>query len=154
MQSPCVTMLAVSALCVASQAAPQGDAVKAELARLAGTWPVIGHETDGKPTGEDHWRKVQFVFKGDRLTFRGDDILTKKVAEIRLTIDPSTSPPVIDLKVVAGEFKGVTLEGVYEIKDDVLRICFRNEEAKNRPLDFSTKPGANLVLFVLKRQKG
>ena len=150
MQSPFVTMLALSALCLGTQ----GEAVKTELSRLEGTWQVIGHETEGKPTNEDHWRKVQFVFKGDRLTFLGDDVLTKKVAAITLAVDPSTSPSVIDLKIVAGEFKGATLEGVYEIKDDVLRICFRNEEAKNRPLDFSTKPGANLVLFVLKRQKG
>jgi hypothetical protein len=46
----------------------------------------------------------------------------------------------------------VLLEGVYEIKGDVPRICFRHEEAKNRPLEFSTT-GANLVLFVLKRAR-
>jgi uncharacterized protein (TIGR03067 family) len=60
---------------------------------------------------------------------------------------------VIDFKIVAGEFKGTTLEGVHEIKDDRLRICFRNDETKNRPLDFSTKQDTILVLFVLKRQK-
>jgi uncharacterized protein (TIGR03067 family) len=143
-------MLILSALFLS----PPTDAAKTELARFEGTWQVIGHETEGKPTDEDHWRTVQFVFKGDELTFLGDDVLSKKVAKIRLVVDPSTSPRVIDLKIVEGDFKGETLEGVYEIKDDVLRICFRNEEVKNRPLDFSTKAGANLVLFVLKRQKG
>jgi uncharacterized protein (TIGR03067 family) len=112
------------------------NAVNTELGRLAG-WQVIGHETKGKPTNEEHWRKVQFVFKGDQLTYVGDDILSKKVAKITLVVDPSTSPRVIDLKIVAGEFKGTTLEGVYEIKDDGLKICFRNDETKNWPNDFS-----------------
>jgi hypothetical protein len=40
------------------------------------------------------------------------------------------------------------------LEDDVLRICFRNSEAKNRPLDYSTQAEANLVLFVMKRRKG
>ncbi len=131
----------------------QQSPVDTEIGRLAGTWQVIGHETNGKPTNEEHWRKVQFVFKGDQLTFVGDDILSKKVAKMVLVIDPSTAPKVIDLKIVAGEFKGTTLEGVYEIKDARLRICFRNDETKNRPNDFSTKQDANLVLFVLDRAK-
>jgi uncharacterized protein (TIGR03067 family) len=131
----------------------QDNAVDTEFGRLAGTWQVTGHETNGKPTNEEHWRKVQFVFNGNQLTFGGDDVLSKKVAKITLLVDPSTSPRVIDLKIVAGEFKGTTLEGVYEIKDDGLKICFRNDESKNRPNEFSTKQDANLVLFVLKRQK-
>jgi uncharacterized protein (TIGR03067 family) len=143
-------MLALSALCLGIR----GDALKTELGRLEGTWQVIGHETEGKPTNEEHWRQVRFVFKGDQLTFLGDDVLSKKVAKITLVVDPSTSPRVIDLKIVAGEFKGATLEGVYEIKDGVLRICFRNEGARNRPISFSTNADANLVLFTLKRQKG
>ena len=59
----------------------------------------------------------------------------------------------MDFKVVEGKLKGTMLEGVYEIKGDDLKICFRNNEVKNRPTDFSTKGDANLDLFVLKRQK-
>ena len=148
MQSCFVPPLVLIALCLGEQ----DNAVDVELGRLAGTWQVIGHETNGKPTNEEHWRKVQFIFKGDQLTFAGDDVLKKKVAKITIVVDPSTTPAVIDLKIVAGEFKGITLEGVYEIKNDGLRICFRNEETKNRPNEFSTKQDANLAMFVLKRQ--
>ena len=148
MQSCFVPLLVLITLCLGTQ----DNAVNVELGRLSGTWQVIGHKTNGKPTNEEHWRKVQFVFKGDQLTFAGDDILKKKVAKIMLVVDPSTAPSLIDLKIVAGEFKGTTLEGVYEIKDDGLKICFRNDETKNRPNDFSTKQDTNLVLFVLKRQ--
>jgi hypothetical protein len=105
----------------------QDDAVKSEFAKLDGAWQVVGHETNGKPTNEEHWRKVQFVFKGNQLTFLGNDILRKKVAK--------------------------NLEGIYEIKDDRLKTCFRNDEIKNRPINFSTKQDSNLVLFVLKRDK-
>jgi uncharacterized protein (TIGR03067 family) len=139
----------VAPLCFATQ----GDAVKTELARLDGAWQVVGHETEGKATNEEYWRKIQFVFKGNQLTFKGDDILSKKVAKITLVIDPSTTPRVIDLRIVEGEFKGTTLEGVYELKGDDLKICFRNDAMKNRPNDFSTKQDANLALFTLKREK-
>ncbi len=149
MQSHCAALLLV----VAWSLGTQDDAVKAELDHLTGTWQVVGHETDGKPASEDHWRKVQFIFKGNQLTFAGDDVLSKKVGKMTIVVDPSTNPHVIDMKVVEGEFKGTTVEGVYEIKGDGLRICFRNDEAKNRPNGFSTKDSANLVLFSLKRAK-
>jgi uncharacterized protein (TIGR03067 family) len=88
MQTPFVTLFAVIPLFIAGQA----DPVKTELARLDGVWQVVGHETNGKPASEDHWRQVQFIFKGDQLTFKGDDILSKKVAKIMLVIDPATTP--------------------------------------------------------------
>lgn len=149
MQSCGAAFVIVASLCLGTQ----DDAVKMELDRLDGTWHVVGHETDGKPASEEHWRKVQFIFKGNQLTFAGDEVLSKKVAKMTIVVDPSTDPRVIDLKVVAGDFKGTALEGIYEIKGDGLRICFRNDEAKNRPTDFATKEGTNLVLFVLKRAK-
>jgi uncharacterized protein (TIGR03067 family) len=147
MQAQLATLFALMPLCIAAQ----DDTVKTELAKLDGIWQVVGHETNGKPASEEHWRKVQFVFKDNQLTFKGDDILKRKVAKITLAIDPATTPRVIDLKIGAGEFKGTTLEGVYEIKNDRLKICFRNDETKNRPTNFSTKEDSNLVLFVLKR---
>ena len=131
----------------------QDDAVKTELAKLDGVWQIVGHQTDGEPRNEAHWRKVQFLFNGNELTFKGDDILSKKVAKMILVVDPSTMPRVIDMKVIAGDFKGTTLEGIYEIKEDTLKICFRNDEAKNRPTEFRTKAGSNLVLFILQREK-
>jgi uncharacterized protein (TIGR03067 family) len=148
MNPPILALLAMAPLCFATQ----GDTVKTELAKLEGAWQVVGHETEGKATNEEFWRTVQFFFKGNQLTFKGDDILSKKVARITLVIDPSTTPRVIDMRIVEGEFKGTTLEGVYELKGDDLKICFRNDAMKNRPTDFSTKQDANLVLFTLKRE--
>ena len=46
-QTPFVTLFALVPLCVASQ----DGAAKTELAKLDGTWQVIGHETNGKPSG-------------------------------------------------------------------------------------------------------
>jgi hypothetical protein len=66
LQTHFVTLLVLIPLCFAAH----GDAVKTGLAKLDGTWLVVGHETNGKPTNEEHWRKVQFGFKGAQLTFR------------------------------------------------------------------------------------
>src|SRR5690242_8402151 len=102
MQAHFETLIVLFTLCLGTH----DNTVKTEFGRLAGTWQVTGHETNGKPTNEEHWRKVQFIFKGNELTFVGDDVLSKKVAKMTLVVDPSTTPRVIDMKVVAGEFKG------------------------------------------------
>jgi uncharacterized protein (TIGR03067 family) len=143
----------VFALALAPLSFAADDAVKAEFAKLEGTWQVVSHETEGAPASEDYWRTISFVFKGKELTFKGDDVVSKKIGKITLTLDPSTTPRLIDLKIVEGEFKGIMLEGIYEIKDDRLKICYHNDEAKNRPTEFATKKGTKFDLFVLKREK-
>ena len=39
------------------------------------------------------------------------------------TIDPSAKPATIDFRNTAGEMKGTTWQGIYEMQGDVLRIC-------------------------------
>ena len=74
MKSAFQALLVLAPLCFATQ----DGAVKTELAKLDGVWNVVGHETDGKAADEEFWRKVQFVFKGDQLTFQGDDWSTSR----------------------------------------------------------------------------
>jgi hypothetical protein len=68
MQSAFAITCTLDALCLGLA---QNGAVKSELAKLDGVWQVVGHQTDGEPRSEEHWRKVQFLFKGNELTFKG-----------------------------------------------------------------------------------
>ena len=108
---------------------------------------------EGKVAGPEYWKSIKLVFKGNVLTFKGDDVLSKKVSKITIVVDPATTPRTIDLKVETGSEKGLILEGIYEIKGDEMKLCIRGEPGANRPLEFATKEGARLVLFVLKREK-
>ena len=148
-------LLALCACVSHGLAAGQDDPVRTEWSRLQGTWQVVRSEEGEKAVAEDYWRTIQFVIKGQELRFVGDKILSDKASRIALTIDPTTAPKVIDLKIEAGVFKGTTLEGVYELKDNELRICLRTDGLKNRPLELKATAGQPLVLFVLKRaEKG
>ena len=144
--------LALLALASVGTTIAQDDAVKKELAQLEGVWQVVSME-EGKQAGPDNWKTIKFVFKGNVLTFKGDDAVSKKVGKITIVVDPTTTPRTIDLKAVEGSEKGLILEGIYEIKGDEMKLCVRGEPGADRPLEFATKEGSKLVLFVLKREK-
>jgi uncharacterized protein (TIGR03067 family) len=128
----------------------QDDAVKKELATLEGVWQVVSME-EGKQDRSEYWKTLQFVFKGNQLAFKGDDVLSKKLGKITIVVDPATTPRTIDFKVEAGSEKGLTLEGIYEVKGNELKLCIRGEAGADRPLEFATKEGTRLVVFVLRK---
>jgi uncharacterized protein (TIGR03067 family) len=146
--------LSIFALLPMCAAHAQDDAVKKELAKMEGTWDIVSGVERGEPSSEHLLKNLKFVFKGNQLTFAGDDVMAKKVGKIAVKIDATTTPKCIDLKlkVDAGAVKDLLLEGIYEFKGDELKLCI-SEEAGNRPLEFESKEGSNRVLFVLKRQK-
>jgi uncharacterized protein (TIGR03067 family) len=146
--------LSVFALLPLCAVQAQDDAVKKELAKLEGTWDIVSGVERGQPSSEQLLKNLKFVFKGNQLTFAGDDVMAKKVGKIAVKIDATTTPKCIDFKlsVDAGALKDRLLEGIYEWKGDELKLCI-SEVAGNRPLDFEAKEGSNRVLFVLKRQK-
>jgi uncharacterized protein (TIGR03067 family) len=137
---------------IACSARAQDGSVKKELARLEGTWDIVRGVERGEATSEYLIQNLKFVFKEDQFTFAGDEILMKKLTKVTVKIDAGTTPKCIDLKVEAGDLKGLLLEGIYECKGDDLKICVA-EEPGNRPLEFESKKGSNRVVFFLKRQK-
>jgi hypothetical protein len=74
---------------------------------------------------------------------------------ILLRIDPATKPTVIDLKVAGeGAEKGRTLEGIFQVEGDTLRLCFYEKSSeKRRLIAFPKEPDPDLVLYVCKRVK-
>ena len=54
--------------------------------------------------------------------------------------------------VEEGAASGETQLGIYEIKDDMLKICFAKPD-KPRPTEFSAEEGSGNTLVVLKRLK-
>ena len=69
-------------------------------------------------------------------------------------IDPSAKPATIDFRNTAGEMKGKTWLGIYEMEGDVLRICDNADDlARGRPPAFVTGTGSGRVLISFRRVK-
>jgi uncharacterized protein (TIGR03067 family) len=131
-----------------SQAAD--EASKKELANLEGTWVVELLEYNGQNVTERY--KMSFVFKGQTVTVEGNKAVQKEYARLGLKLDPTTTPKCVDIGVVGGVQKDAQLEGIYELKDDELKLCVK-VIGKDRPTKFESPSGESIALLKLKRQK-
>lgn len=111
---------------------------------IQGAWNVEGCEFQGKKENLGKDEKLTLIFKGDKLvTKQGDDAETGT-----FRLDSSKTPKTIDL----GRRKDV-VPGIYELKDDQLKIAFVRDPKGKRPTSFETGPGSEAVVWVLKKDK-
>jgi len=123
---------------------------KKDLARFQGTWTTERLEYNGKDMTEKF--KIKLVFKGDQVSVEGNDEVRKEYARAALKLDPSTTPRLLDIKVVGGTQKDAVLEGIYELKGDKLTLCVK-VIGNERPTKFASAEGSSTALLVLQREK-
>lgn len=129
-------------------------ATKKELASLAGKWKLtkaVNSTTDGEVAPKPNDPDMVFVFKGDELTMEfGDKKETVKIG----AIDPKTDPKCIDLIEARRDQTERTLEGVYKIDKDTLRIALCvPKEGKQRPAGFDKPTDPRTMVWTLTRVK-
>lgn len=140
-----VLFTAVAGLCLAADA--KDDAVKAEKAKLQGTWKVVSLEIDGTKAPEEDIKKMSLVFQdGKAITRRTGD----KDYEATYTIDPSQKPATVEF--VSGNEKEKPIRCIYLLNGDDLKIC-ASMPGDARPKEFTSKKGEQTSLIVLKREK-
>jgi uncharacterized protein (TIGR03067 family) len=130
---------------------PQGgqDVLKKEMARLDGEWSMVSGEADGQAMPADIAKTGKRIAKGGETTILfGDKVFLKA----KYTIDPTKKPKTIDYMMTEGFTKGKTQLGIYEIDDDTVKFCFAAPD-KERPTEFTSKPGSGHTLSVWKRNK-
>ena len=132
---------------------PQDDAVKKEREKMQGDWKVVSSEEDGNPTPDFIVQAVKLTIKGDQISLKGVEDLAERFGKVTFTLDPATTPKIMDFKIVAVKDKDNSHEGIYELKGDELKLCITTRSGGNRPDEFKTKAGSNRVLVVLKREK-
>lgn len=166
-----------------SQDQPDGG-----LATLAGEWKVAATTGHGRTVvaansndefGQPLWAQTRFTFKGDTLrTVQEPVVLFPGMPDVGLLFAINTDERDYRLRLPKPTGNGrapidlivrkaVVLKGIYELKDDTLKLCVVNwlacthtdeqrmiEEAdsKPRPIEFASKDG-NTVSYVLKRVK-
>lgn len=140
----------VGLLVAAGDAKEEG--VKKDLEALKGTRTVVSAERDGKKLTDEQLKGVTLTYdgagrasvkKGDQLLFDGT-----------IKIDPTKKPKTHDATQTAeAENKGKTVLSIYEIEGDTLKLCSAEPAGKDRPTEFSSKPGSGHFLRVFKREK-
>ena len=149
-----LVMAVAAALSQASD--PTKDPATRELAKLQGTWVMVGAEEKGNPltpqeVKEEDWT---LVVKGNTLTW----LRRGKVAQ-RWTVrlDPKKQPATMDLIYPDGSG---TNHALYSLTGDKFTLCvskkFKPNEPKHRPKKLTTRKGGDqpgMVLCTFERQK-
>jgi uncharacterized protein (TIGR03067 family) len=127
------------------------DAVKKELAKLEGTWQVVGVEENGVKLPEDKLREAKgtVTLKGDKHTLEYGG---RSQGTVSVKIDPSAKPKRYDLIIADGPDKGKIQLGIYELDGDTWKLCLNKQAgAETHPTEFSGKAGSGWVLVTLKK---
>jgi uncharacterized protein (TIGR03067 family) len=150
--------LLIAATTVAA-AADDSETVKAEKAKLVGTWNVVSLEADGLKVSADAVKDLQLVFTADSMTRKKGD---KAESGAGYLLDPTKSPKWITMTGKT-DGKDVAIPAVYELDGDALKLCFPAEYKKGgkpiaerllkRPAKLDGGKDTRQVLMVLKRDK-
>ena len=76
----------------------------------------------------------------------------KQVDEGTVKLDLESDPTGMDIKGTTGPNEGKTIPAIYELKDDVLKVCY-NLEGEKRPKEFKTTAGSKFYMVTYKKEK-
>jgi uncharacterized protein (TIGR03067 family) len=126
------------------------EAVAKDLQAFKGTWRLSAKEEDGKKFREEEIKDVIGTIdgSGNVSVRRGGKVINEGTVKL----DPTTTPKTIDVTFTAGERKGQSVLGIYEIEGDVFRVCVARPGG-GRPAEFSAKAGSGHIVVVYQREK-
>jgi uncharacterized protein (TIGR03067 family) len=124
------------------------DQAKGDKEKLQGRWVVTSGVMDGTKIPKDQI-KGDLVFKGNTYTYTAGD---SEAGDGTFKIDPSKKPKFLNSVPSDGPVKGQTIEEIYELDGDNLKICL-SLPGNNRPTEFTAPEGSGRWLFTYKRAK-
>lgn len=123
--------------------------VKDEFQALQGTWQVESWQEGDKKTAAADLKKRTVFFGSTVFIFRRDGNVHQAGS---VQIDPGKSPRTINLLVKEGSGKEGVLLGVYELKNNSLKIAF-DPEGQVRPKEIKADGEAGVTYIMLRRPK-
>jgi uncharacterized protein (TIGR03067 family) len=114
---------------------------------MQGTWALEKFVLNGNEVDAEQLKSWRRVVENDHVTWT---LSNGNTVETDMKYDPSQTPMTLDTTFANGDEKGRTTLAIYELKDDVLRVCFA-DFGKARPSEFSSEPGSGQHLFVARR---
>jgi uncharacterized protein (TIGR03067 family) len=118
---------------------------------LQGKWKLMEVEKDGKAhkVKAETTEYFEMIYKGKKVTARFKEGTPEQEGTYKLLAD--TEPKAIDFTPTTGDEKGKTVQGIYEIKGNKLKLCVAVPDTK-RPKKFESK-GQEIVVYLLERVK-
>jgi uncharacterized protein (TIGR03067 family) len=124
------------------------EAGEKELQKLQGTWIFISIVVEGKDAAQEVVRNAKLTISGRRFSLKYDQEFHSGL----IFVDPSKSPKTIDVIYSSGADKDKKSLGIYELRNDALKVCIGLADA-SRPTEFVSKPNSRHLLEVLKLQE-
>jgi len=139
-----LALLLVSGMALGTQA---DEPMPPALGEMQGTWTMLSFTVDGNDVGADVLVTWQRIVRDKHVVWKDGD---RTFIELDIQIDPTKAPKTLDSTVATGEEKGQTLLAIYELKDDVLRVCFAMP-GDPRPTEFSAIAGSGRGMYRCQR---
>ena len=143
----CCFGLIASMASVLIAAASSDDAVREDLEKFHGNWSLTSLERDGKKTPPEELAAIKLTIRGNKFVLRKDTVV---ISEGTFTLVPTRKPKEIDETITAGPNRGKLSQAIYEIDEKHHTICFA-AAGRERPTEFSSKPGSGRILQVWRR---
>jgi RNA polymerase sigma-70 factor (ECF subfamily) len=125
--------------------------------RLQGSWRIVSTSEGGKVLKEGDERLGDWTFKDTTVRIRSQPRSRKEGTTtefFRFRVDETTTPRRLDLVEWDSDFDDPDAVGwaIYSFEGDTLKICYSCPAGADRPTEFRTRKGADMVLVVLKKE--
>ena len=131
---------------------PLPEAARKDLKKLEGKWKAVKASVNGNEEGGD--KEIFVEFKGRKITVT-DDGKELEFFEVA-TLDPSTTPKLIDLKALQDMgpiTKGTVYEAIYKVDGDDMSLAIYFGEGRKRPEKFESEKDSLVAAVTFKREK-
>ncbi len=129
---------------------PENQAIKQDRLLYKGTWRVVSLEMDGVKASSTDIGTITVANQADGtwiVKFEG-----KEVARGTSRIYPMQNPKAIDITGIGEGGQETAFLGIYALQGDSRKVCF-SPFGKDRPTEFSSRPGSGHILIVFEREK-
>jgi uncharacterized protein (TIGR03067 family) len=127
-----------------TEAGAKHETARTDLDRLQGVWSVVSIQQPGRMPSKVG-KVFFFMVDGKRACWQSSDWEMQG----GLYLDPTSKPRTYDLAMSSR-----TIEGIYALEGDTLRLCYDLGTESKRPGRFVVEKGSQQVLVVLKRIHG
>jgi uncharacterized protein (TIGR03067 family) len=136
-------------LCSLASAAADDPQKKDGAESLKGTWKAVSVKQGGQNVPDEFVQSMTFNFDGKKYLQK----VQGQSEEGNYSIDASQLPKTIDLDIKTGNDEGKKQLGIYKIEDSKLTFAVASAGSKDRPKSFELEEGADVIEFVLEREK-
>lgn len=138
----------LSTLAVAILALGLGSAARADEG-LVGKWKIESGVRDGNKIDKEKIEKVEIEITKDKITLEDKKESSKFVMTYKTK---DGKPKGIEITIVEGPVKDVSAKGIFEVKDDTLKLCYHSMGG-DAPTAFESKADSGVFMFTLKKAK-